>query len=890
MKPDFKSVLFTSVLIFVIVANILYAEPQWPFTAHPGNPVLQKGPGWDAGIVFVPHAIYLDGLFYLFYTGTNQQQVTPYAIGYATSDDGYNFTKYPSNPVFEGDGSGFDSTEVTMGALLMEGDSLILYYNGSNVGRAASIYPFDNWVRRDTPVLEKGSPGEWDSGFVGVASVLKTDNGYMMYYSGGLTPPPGAARWEIGMATSTDGIHWSKYDDPATTNPPYAESDPVLQPGPIGSWDYLFTWLPSVLKSGNYYEMFYFGGTPGAFGYAVSNDGINWTKDSQNNPFYVRNDDPYAVSSGGIIETPSLVLKDSVYYMYYDYGFNVGEIGMATAKRKSAILQVPADYPTIQGGIDAAIDGDTVLVADSTYYENINFRGKAITVASHYLMDGDTNHISNTIIDGSQPSNPDSGSVVTLSSGEDTTSVLCGFTITGGTGTILVPGLMKGGGGINFFNSGGKVINNKVISNTVSNYANVFGGGISSGPPEDNHLTIIEKNTIQNNSCTNGTMATSSAGVGLATNGRFSNNTVKENLASSSIGQVWAGGATFAYADSVWVCNNYIFNNKALNNSYADICVGVGLFFFQDTSSYIRAIGNVIYDNEIKSNYWAAGAGVGFEQSDGDILFANNLVYNNYYNDNGLDHYHGGGIYVNRAEVSIANNTVTLNRAYDGGAVCSSNSELADIRNNILWGNIAVFQTQIDIYAGSSPSFTYNDIEGGWLGVGNINLYPMFLDPSNQWFCLHEQSPCIDSGDVNILDPEDPFNIGYALWPARGTIRSDMGAFGGPYACNWDPIITGLEKKSAGNELIPSTITLFQNYPNPFNPSTAIEFTLPQSGFVTLKIYNIIGEELATLVSDRLTAGNYKYDWNASGLASGVYLYCLEAGAFKQTKKLILLK
>jgi hypothetical protein len=90
--------------------------------------------------------------------------------------------------------------------------------------------------------------------------------------------------------------------------------------------------------------------------------------------------------------------------------------------------------------------------------------------------------------------------------------------------------------------------------------------------------------------------------------------------------------------------------------------------------------------------------------------------------------------------------------------------------------------------------------------------------------------------------------------------------------------------------LIPSTITLFQNYPNPFNPSTAIDFTLPQSGYVTLKIYNILGEEVSTLVSERLTAGKYKYDFDAIGLASGVYLYCLEAGSFKQTKKLILLK
>jgi len=83
---------------------------------------------------------------------------------------------------------------------------------------------------------------------------------------------------------------------------------------------------------------------------------------------------------------------------------------------------------------------------------------------------------------------------------------------------------------------------------------------------------------------------------------------------------------------------------------------------------------------------------------------------------------------------------------------------------------------------------------------------------------------------------------------------------------------------------------LYPAYPNPFNPTTNIEFSIPKSGFVTLKVYNILGEEVATLVSKKLTAGKYKYDWDAGRLASGVYLYRIQSGDYFDVKKMILLR
>ena len=100
-------------------------------------------------------------------------------------------------------------------------------------------------------------------------------------------------------------------------------------------------------------------------------------------------------------------------------------------------------------------------------------------------------------------------------------------------------------------------------------------------------------------------------------------------------------------------------------------------------------------------------------------------------------------------------------------------------------------------------------------------------------------------------------------------------------------VITGIENNY---DVVVSDYTLEQNYPNPFNPSTTIRFTIPESGLVTLKVYNLLGEEAAELINSEMTAGAYNYNFNASSLTSGIYFYSLQAGNFSVTKKMILLK
>lgn len=97
------------------------------------------------------------------------------------------------------------------------------------------------------------------------------------------------------------------------------------------------------------------------------------------------------------------------------------------------------------------------------------------------------------------------------------------------------------------------------------------------------------------------------------------------------------------------------------------------------------------------------------------------------------------------------------------------------------------------------------------------------------------------------------------------------------------------------NNNVPAEFNLAQNYPNPFNPSTVISYTVPKESFVTLKVYNLLGQEVASLVNEEQPSGSYKVDFSASGisgtnLTSGVYLYTLTAGSFVQTRKMMLLK
>jgi hypothetical protein len=449
------------------------------------------------------------------------------------------------------------------------------------------------------------------------------------------------------------------------------------------------------------------------------------------------------------------------------------------------IINVPANYSKIQLAINASEDGDTVVVSPGNYRENIRFNGKKIVVTSRFYEHSDNSFILSTIIDGSAPSSADTGSVVLFINKEDSTSVIQGFTLTGGSGTNWRD---EHGSGV--YREGGAV------------------------------LTAFSAPTIKNN--------------------LMINNIVTPNYLTQSAG----GGAIRSGDGFPRILNNVIIHNKGR------------------------------YGGAIVLNYTNA-------------IVRNNIICQN----SGGEDYGGGAIWVNR-NLSVPklfeNNTIVGNStATTGAAYNDSYGTNSILRNNIIWGNTGPTEAQIYIRAGTA-TVSYCDVQGGFTGNGNINLDPQFSDSS---FYLKATSPCIDAGDssTSLNDPVDSQNSSKASWPSQGRLRNDMGAYGGQGSSTFPSFIvpTGIKESNNKNKY---QFELLQNYPNPFNPSTIINYSLSISGFVKLKIYNILGLELRTLVNQYENAGYYSLVFNDSRLSGGVYFYQLKVDEYSETKKMTLLK
>ncbi|UCE66248.1 MAG: T9SS type A sorting domain-containing protein [Candidatus Zixiibacteriota bacterium] len=595
----------------------------------------------------------------------------------------------------------------------------------------------------------------------------------------------------------------------------------------------------------------------------------------------------------------------------------LGSVSSAT------IINIPADYPTIQQGIDASSDGDTVLVQPGTYVENINFNGHNIVLGSLFLTTGDTSHIAQTLIDGDS-----AGTVVTFESGENRSAVILGFTLTMGYGDSTSIDTI--GGGITCISSSCPTIVNNLIS---ANYS-IYGGGISivsSSPYIGNNnitensavngggisfimsdTTVIINNIIEENNAYLG------GGIyGYMCSDFYPHSQIKNNIIRNNKADLNGGGIDDYYSVEV-IEENTIVGNSAVNGFGGGICGIIG--YFNSTSindnlilgNYAESGGGIsgissgrITNNTIQGNT-ASGFGGGLDLF-GEVTVSYNIfegnharngggifsvypdastISHNIIDDNSADSC-GGGIFLGRNDHIFINNTITNNYAlYSGGGLYCRENILGEPEfiNTVFWSNSAMYYNEIYLDSQASISVIYCDIQDTlWPGVGNINSDPMFRNTANGDFHLMSifcgdpyDSPCIDAGDPAILD-----SLLDCSWGLGGP-RSDMGAYGGG-----DSLITAIF-----DEYIPTPdrIMLMQNYPNPFNASTTIRFIMPQSQHVKLTIYDLLGRQVQTLPYEYKQAGVHTVTFDASHLASGVYFYRLQAGDNVETRRMVLLK
>lgn len=366
---------------------------------------------------------------------------------------------------------------------------------------------------------------------------------------------------------------------------------------------------------------------------------------------------------------------------------------------KAATIHVPADQPTIQAGINAASNGDTVLVAPGTYVENINFNGKAITVTS-------SGGPSVTIIDGDQLA-----SVVTFATGEGPGSVLSGFTIRNGT-TTFNSGYE--GGGIYISYSSPQVTGNTIVDNTG---CIGIGIGIYFGSP------LIEGNTISNNSQTN---CSGEGGGGILVGGSSSAQIIGNVISNNTIPSGWGGGIFADAAGNLTIRNNIITGNSASGISPAS--QGGGIYLVNGENATI--VQNLIFGNSAPQ-----GAGIYFSVPSGSRgpFVVNNSIANN-------DGEYGSAIYADGfdSESELFNN-VMVSKPGQPALYCDAT-----------YGQYSPILQSNDAY--SSGGTSYGGSCSGAAGTnGNISADPLFLNSTSN-FHLQPGSRAIDAGNINAPD------------------------------------------------------------------------------------------------------------------------------------------
>jgi hypothetical protein len=357
--------------------------------------------------------------------------------------------------------------------------------------------------------------------------------------------------------------------------------------------------------------------------------------------------------------------------------------------------------------------------------------------------------------------------------------------------------------------------------------------------------------------------------------GIIGGNTFRSNYVRGTAVGAYGGGLYVALTGNGTVI---LRNLVVMNQAYSPVESYGGGIYIGEAEATVS--GNEIGGNSALSSAGAGAGGIGVDRS--AVRIENNIIWGNTCTTR------GGGIDVwdvpryGSGQV-VVNNTVCDNSAANGSAIGVSQFASVISLNSIFW-NSHVTGHAIAIN-NATVHMAYCDVIGGYPGSGNLNIDPLFVPGGT--YHLSDSSTCIGAGidsmqigGVWLHAP--PFCFYGSQRPNPSGSRPDIGAcespLGAPTAVDEQP------------NAVTASFTLEQNYPNPFNPTTEIGYQMPEVSHVSLKLFDLLGREVATLV-DRVEAPGYKsIQFDASGLATGVYIYRIQAGDYVNVKKMVVIK
>jgi photosystem II stability/assembly factor-like uncharacterized protein len=349
--------------------------------------------------------------------------------------------------------------------------------------------------------------------------------------------------------------------------------------------------------------------------------------------------------------------------------------------------------------------------------------------------------------------------------------------------------------------------------------------------------------------------------------------------------QLIEGPIIFLFADST----RLIAGVGGLYNSSIKISTSTdnGLTWTKKDSSFIYGVNCFTSNNE--TIFAGTDNGVFLSTDNGTSWSASNTGLNNAHYDSIYHHSPSVlSIIAKGTDIFAWTNTDELFHSTDIGKNWSviKNELLQNISGLAVIGNDLFISTVFGgVFLSSDNGNNFQAVDTGMtyysiitLLANGTNLYTatdegIFLSTNKggNWINISPETQVGPHGDAITLAVYDSylFAVSYSFW------RRPL-----------SEIITGINQKNK----LPTSFSLQQNFPNPFNPTTTINYSIPKSCFISIKVYDILGREVTTLVSENKPIGNYSVQFNAAKLTSGVYFYRMQAGDFVQTKKLVLLK